>query len=214
MAQTFRNADELYSWEGGSWGRNKLKVSNGEARLFVFLTLLIWLLGSICKAKFWSFKELFYIILESWKNLKAFLLKNTRVLKNFSSSYFRWKMFIFLLFNMVLISLFLRLAKPVRMRNKRSERGWKESLKPSISGASKIEFSLLCFCSLRLRWIHKTSTGLLFINISGSWKAVLSIYWNLSINYSFIPTSFTLHLLRSCYMSSAMLRAVIYWGIR
>jgi hypothetical protein len=41
MAQTFRNADELYSWEGGSWGRNKLKVSNGEARLFVFLPLLI-----------------------------------------------------------------------------------------------------------------------------------------------------------------------------
>lgn len=41
MAQTFRNADELCSWEGGSLGRNKLKVSNGEARLFVFLLLLI-----------------------------------------------------------------------------------------------------------------------------------------------------------------------------
>lgn len=189
MAQTFRNADELCSWEGGSLGGNKWKVSNGEARLFVFLPLLIWLLGSICKAQFWSFKELFYIILESWKNLKAFLLKNTRVLKNFSSSYFRWKMFAFLLFNMVLISLFLRLAKPARMRNKRSERGWKESLKLSISGASKMKFSLLCFCSLRLRWIHKMNTGLLLVNISGSWKAVLSIYWNLSIILAFLLLS-------------------------
>ena len=75
----------------------------------------------------------------------------------------------------------------------------KRESKTINSWASKMKVSLLCLGCLRLRRTHKTSSGLFFVNISGSWKEVLSIYlssylsiYHLSIHLLII-LSFPLH---------------------